>query len=299
MSDLFTAIDHTKEILQGRSFVTRTNPYPKYSKVYLRTNEFIASVLSKFDLSNYHRALTVLSSGDHVLNLIYKGINDIDSFDCNELTRYYALGLKIPMIKKFSYSQFLKALNIIKQSGEEIIFDTIPCMDEAYRRYWQEVLNFLTQNKESKLSNLFFYQEPFSCFPWYNNYLNSEKDYDLLKEKLASANISFTNCDVTELNAKFNLKYDIISLSNILAFFYTKYGELWDYSVYEEFEKSVMSMLSPQGIAYMFYAQGVSGGYPFFDNSLIYPSQLTSDNRREIIQINSIQQDATLVLKRE
>ena len=60
-------------------------PFTKYQKVYFSTNENINEYI-KFINQNSKDALTVLSSGDHVFNLIKEDILNIDTFDTNSLT---------------------------------------------------------------------------------------------------------------------------------------------------------------------------------------------------------------------
>ena len=73
--------------------------HTSYSKVYLWTNENIDAYLNIVDISSKENALSVLASGDQTFNLITKGIMNIDTFDTNKLTEYFALGLSFNALK--------------------------------------------------------------------------------------------------------------------------------------------------------------------------------------------------------
>lgn len=68
--------------------------FSEYHKSYYWTNENIKGYLDKVDFEGKDNALAVLASGDHIFNLVEKGISNIDTFDTNKLTEYYALGFK-------------------------------------------------------------------------------------------------------------------------------------------------------------------------------------------------------------
>ena len=109
-ADTLNAINGAKSILSKRFddyFTSDIIKHTKYSTLYFWTNENINAYLSLFPMEMYENALSVLSSGDHIFNLIQRGILDIDTFDSNLLTKYYALGLKKAMILKYSYKDFI------------------------------------------------------------------------------------------------------------------------------------------------------------------------------------------------
>ena len=86
-------------------------PFSRYQKFYYCTNENIKAYLDLVEFTNKERALSVMASGDHIYNLITKGILDIDTFDTNELTEFYALGLRRAIILKYNYQEYLNLMN--------------------------------------------------------------------------------------------------------------------------------------------------------------------------------------------
>ena len=162
------AIEKTKEYIKKQVKIDRVSlinePFSKYQKVYLSTNENIKEYLDLVSFKNKTNALTVLASGDHAFNLITKGILNIDTFDTNILTTYYVFGLKYAMILKYSYKEYLNILSILtnKQTNLElittIIKDLLPYMDLKYRNYWNEIIdyNYNIQKDKSNHINIIY-----------------------------------------------------------------------------------------------------------------------------------------------
>lgn len=83
-------LEKTKELIEN--YIKYHNAFS--NRVYSYTNENIKSYLNNFDFNGKSSALSVLSSGDQVFNLIHNGITNIDTFDSNYLTEFYSLGIK-------------------------------------------------------------------------------------------------------------------------------------------------------------------------------------------------------------
>ncbi len=84
------SLEGVKKIVSGET--SSGGFFGEYDKFYPYTNECISGYLRFVDFIKKNSALSVLSSGDHVFSLISHGINNVDTFDINRLTEYYALG---------------------------------------------------------------------------------------------------------------------------------------------------------------------------------------------------------------
>ena len=234
---------YTSECLEGFKYVADTRrtsfgEFVYYDKVYPFTNENIKAYLASFDFSDKKRALSVLSSGDHPFNLISKGITDVDTFDINRLTEYYALGLKRAMIMKYSYQEFIDICARLNRQMysrpeeyaiEDIVFDVYEDMDQKYRDFWIGALDYVysIKNKYQDPTPVIFHG---TCGPFtYNNdYLKDEESYNAFKEKLSRANITFNAMDIIDVPSFYkDKKYDIALLSNILDYASDEYGNKW------------------------------------------------------------------------
>ena len=121
--------------------------YSCYDYFYSFTNENINAYTELID-NNPQSALTVLASGDQPYNLITKGILDIDTFDINLMTEFYALGLKRAMILKYNHDEFINiVLKIMRyqftiEEEIEFIIDLLPYMDTEYRLFWKTIVDY-------------------------------------------------------------------------------------------------------------------------------------------------------------
>ena len=95
-----------RQVNAGKIYVFG-RPFSEWQKVYKETNENINGYMQQLDFKDKKKALSVLASGDHVFNLIYYDILNIDTFDTNRLTEYYALGLKRAALLAFTYEEYL------------------------------------------------------------------------------------------------------------------------------------------------------------------------------------------------
>jgi len=125
--------------------------FAEYQKVYAWTNEYIKGYLDLVSFTNKDSALAVMASGDHAFNLIEKGISNVDTFDTNRLTEFYALGLKRAMILKYDYKTFLEVTQRLYSDDitiaeiSEIVFGLLPFMDRKHAIYWRNIIDFNMQ----------------------------------------------------------------------------------------------------------------------------------------------------------
>lgn len=239
-------------------------PFSEFQKTYSWTNEFIPGYLDLVSFDNKSNALSVMASGDHAFNLITKGITDIDTFDTNRLTEYYALGFKRAMILKYSYQEFISKMIYINSEKatiddiSAIILELLPFMDSRHASYWKAVVDYNYKIQKEFGTNLNLFQmitldNNFSDITIYNNYLMSEIEYNLLRERLSKSNISFKCCNAYDLKDEFNGKYDFILLSNILDYFSKIFKLDWGYEQLQEYEKGLMGITQSDGVIFLKY----------------------------------------------
>jgi len=233
------AIDSIKKLItnHNNTIFFDGEAFSGYQKTYFTTNENIKAYLDLVNLDDYNNALTVLASGDQLFNLINKGILEVDTFDINKFTEYYVFGLRMAMIDKYNYKDYLKVFNKLldeKTSFEElndILYGLLPFMDMKYREFWKEILdyNYILQKDAKERLNitrmLFF---GFLDNNHFNNYLLNDEEYNKLKSNLNRAKISFSATNAVDLYKKNNKKYDLVLLSNILDYIYSHLGVNWD-----------------------------------------------------------------------
>lgn len=249
---IFNQVENDNVCVQGEAFTG-------FQKTYFTTNENINSYLNFVNLSNCNNALTVLASGDQLFNILNKGILDIDTFDINELTEYYVFGLRMAMIEKYNYKNYLKVYNLLLDNNtsfdtlNDILYGLLPYMDLKYKRFWKDVLDYnysLQKNKKNPLNiiRLLF----FGLFNnhKYNNYVLNKEEYDNLKRNLKIAKITYSNTNAVDLHKKCNKSYDLILLSNLLDYVYTYLGMNWDF---KKFINNLNKISSDKSIIFLHY----------------------------------------------
>lgn len=191
--------------------------FEEYSKIYSFTNEYLANMFLQMNLACKKNALTVLSSGDHAFNLIYMGIENIDTFDSNRLTEYYALGLKKTAIQCLNYNEFMKLFSgKIERKQIELLNYVIRNMEPEYRNYFEPLIAYFKKYSFDYVIHLFRSDTDISQKDIKNIYLRSDVNYHKMQKRLANATISFKHCDVLNIPKEFG-KYDLVELSNILG----------------------------------------------------------------------------------
>lgn len=262
-----TIINKTKELIRkqtelGTSATLGLN-FEECSKAYAFTNERLVDVLEFINFGDLKNALTVTSSGDHAFNLINKGIYNIDTFDVNLLSNYFALGLKRAMILKYSYQEFLEIIKIFKvkfysfDDVTQIIVDLLPYMDNEYRKFWGEIVAYYYNLQKEKHRcigfNLFQILLRFAKDPLlFNNYLKNEEEYNRLKQRISYANITFKQADAINLPEQFTDSYDIIMLSNIINHFKST-NPIKKEEGFNLYVDSLKNMLNENGIIFLNY----------------------------------------------
>lgn len=237
-------------------------PFSKYSKGYLWTNENIKEYINKKYISEYNSALSVTASGDHLFNLILNNVLNIDTFDTNTLTEYNVLGLKKALIEKFKYNDFLTICELIANNMltlEEttyLIKDLLPLMDKKYRKYWQNISEYnyqLQKNNDECLdlfAMLFININEKNNFIRRNSYLVGKDNYDKFKENMMRANINFYCTNAINILDTFpNQKYDVILLSNILDYITIN----WNYEQLRKFEDELLFITNNNGKIFLAY----------------------------------------------
>ena len=199
------------------SNISSTNTFHDHSVIYKSSNERLSNI-SKY-LKNNKKILTVISSGDQIINSILEGIVNIDAFDISTFPKYF-LFLKLAAIKRLNREEYI-----------DFFFET-PTTEEIYDDLYDVIRQDLSkENKE-------FWDSLFNYFDWYDIYNSTlfssefmskktiieenvylkEENYNKLKSMIDSVNINTYTGNILNLNNLYSKEYDIIYLSNIINY---------------------------------------------------------------------------------
>ncbi|MBQ3021317.1 MAG: DUF3419 family protein [Bacilli bacterium] len=198
-----------------------------FNWLYPFTTENIRDYYNILDF-NDKEVLTVIGSGDHIINAFLKGAKHVEGFDKNPLAKYYS-ELKIAGVKSLSREEFILFFykySLFKNKkhylNKDIYFNKIRNdLSIEYRKFWDYFFTNYT-HKEIYKSYLFTTDVlNIKTLIQINDYLN-ENNYYKAKEILKDKSIVYHDLDLAELD-KLDKNYDIIILSNIPAYLDTIY----------------------------------------------------------------------------
>lgn len=244
--DLEKALEVSKDIIYGIYFF---RGFKDYDSAYFATTECIKDYLDAHEFKK-NRALTVLSSGDQVFNLIAKGVYEIDAFDSNKLT-YFVYHLRKAMINTFSLQDF-KWANIIFTSICKDLSDHLDILEKVKNHlpgdvyeYYRKMLEFSKNNPMVNFESLYYNVNDIDFSR--NSYLASEETYKALQKSINNANVNITFANALTFYEELSKKYDIILLSNIADYFHYANPE-FKVKDFQEFITSYKKFLNLDGI---------------------------------------------------
>lgn len=210
-------------------------------KIYKGTNENINSGLYIQSLLNKEKILSVIGSGDQILNSIFLGCKKIDAFDISIFPKHY-LKFKMNAVKELNYREFLEFFHG-DNAFNQVLFDrVVSSLDDEEKTFWTS-LNQIMSSEQLYNSKLFVeYDQSIQDSIFRNPYLKSPNSYYYLREKLKSNRFSITcyDGDIFDLIDKLPGDYDLINLSNICMYadghFLTREIDyIYPYQKYKEF----------------------------------------------------------------
>ena len=212
-------INYLNRIMSLKNIVHLYDNY--FCWLYPFTNENINGYYSNMDF-NDKNVLTVVSSGDHIINAILMGASEVDAFDINPLAKYY-VELKIAAIKSLSFEEFLLFLynkstfKIPKYYLNKDIYKKIRNeLSGNYREFWDYVFETYTPKQ---LYKSFLFTDDFldlSSLLKANSYLKEENFYRL-KEILKYKKVTYYDISLIDIK-NIDKVFDLIILSNVPAF---------------------------------------------------------------------------------
>lgn len=300
---MIQAISETKKMIENHlnelNDFNVMSDFSKYSPAILFTNENIKGYLEYAKLSKNSDALTVLASGDQAFNLITKGVRNIDAFDINYLTEYFALGIKRAMILKYDYQDFLEItyklisgkMDLITLS--DFVVGLFSFMEKEHRDYWQAIIDFnfhkqryIPEANQLNLFNMICYKCWSSLLTSSNNYLENETKYNYLRNNIAKSNITFRYANAANLSKYFDKKYDVVLMSNIMDYLEQGWkSEPCNYIEIFEYSKRMKKLLKQNHQVFLAYI------FNYEENKFDYPGieKFNQKNNASIISFKSQQ----------
>ena len=196
-------------------------PFINTSSIYRFTNEDITAYFNHLEKKD--KVLTVIGSGNQILNGILAGTRNFDCFDISIFPEYY-LYLQIASILSLSKEDYLKYY--FSEDREELFGDDLyeqisPNLTGKYKEFWDTLYMF--DDGIDIYNSLLFRSD--SCMKNHviqlNPYLQDD-NYEKLRNILKTEPVTLNPTTTDIIKTKFPQEYDLINLSNILSYYFPK-----------------------------------------------------------------------------
>ena len=208
-------------------------------KVYAYTNELVDEAIDCLDLTG-KSVLTVGSSGDQLLTSILHGASHVTLADINPMAKYFT-ALKIAAIKNLDLSHFQLYFNFYNIFDHKLYAKVSHDLDEESRTFWDYLISNNAGNSETNcMFQYLSFQDSVNV-----RYINDEKKYNQLRQKLNEVTIDFATFDFNDFY-KLNRKYDVVLLSNI-------YDYIQSYRFVNGIKNIAKNILNDNGSIQLYY----------------------------------------------
>ena len=200
--------------------------------IYKSTNECISHIPYMDSLKNKDRILSVIGSGDQIINAILFGTNDIVGVDISTFPKYF-LPLKLAAIKVLEKNTYLEYFYGIKEMPfQDKYYEIIRKeLDEDIRIFWDFLYNY---NNNLYDTHLFYDFNIGVKTAVLNNPFLQDNYFNVLKRNIEKVKLELLKYDMFDANKLNKGYFDLIMLSNIINNASTFNGERLSISEYNE-----------------------------------------------------------------
>ena len=191
--------------------------FSERSKVYPFTTENLAGYMKDLNLAD-KKVLSIIGSGDHILNSFYYGASSVIGFDINSLASLFA-ELKFNALRKLDFGDFKKYF--FAENNKTMDFETYKAIRESLSESCSSFFDNLYKDydfrgidlRKGKLFNKRFDFDDLRIRS--NPYLFSRHNFEKTKSNIQDKNIPLINFNVRDLPSKLEDNFDIVLLSNL------------------------------------------------------------------------------------
>ena len=211
--------DVAQSIVRGNySNLNGKNTFHSESFIYKKTNEKLNEFIDL--LLNKDKVLSVIGSGDQILNTLLTKPSKIDAFDISAFPKFF-LKLKIASIKSLSRDEYIKFFfstteTFLDEYYDDLYFDKIrKKLDDESEDFWTYLFQY-NDWYDIYNSTLFSSESVFEEQAIIQNKYLDNNEYYKLRDILQNVQINYIESNLLDL--KINDTYDLIYLSNILEY---------------------------------------------------------------------------------
>ena len=254
------------KIISGKYKNKNINTFHNVSSIYRGTNECMCSLPYYETLKNNKNVLSVIASGDQIINSILLGTKNITGYDISIFPKYYLM-LKLAGLKVLSQKEFVSFF--LGRADRDLFnlstYKKIRCeLDDNSLFFWDSI--FYCYDREEICESTLFSKEFIDRgISEHNNpYLRGD-NYNKAKSNIRNLNIRFLEGNIFDLVKKDIGSFDFINLSNIIQYSNEYFGTKEKDTLlrYKEFLKSLP--LEDNGVA-LSYLFGISSFFKLNKN---------------------------------
>ncbi len=215
--DLEKDIETAKGLIEGTVFPPR-HVHCDISGIYRTTNEIVSAKEYQDAIRNRERILSVLASGDQIINSILLGSKDIEGFDISTFPKYYLM-LKLAALKALKLNEFM---DFFYDKGDKLfdkdMYGKIQSfLDEDNRKFWDSIISQYDAKRivKSPLFRQDIVDE--DLIRRFNPYMHDGK-YEIVKEKIGDITVKFHTGNILNLDTTGMKGFDLVNLSNIINY---------------------------------------------------------------------------------
>ena len=208
-----------QQIISLKETNLKDQMFHTHSPIYVKSNERIEAYTNYF--KDKENVLTVIASGDQILNMIYNDTKQIDAFDISTFPQYYMF-LKLSAVKGLSLKEYLDFFYKINKDSERYddlyYFKIRQYLSDYVKEFWDDLFNFFDW-KEINESTLFS-KETISLSDVINQniFLQDKTNYKSLQNKIDNVVINPSVINIINEYYSYNKPYDLVYLSNLIYY---------------------------------------------------------------------------------
>lgn len=234
-------IDLACKIINGK--INKSYKFSNVSPIYKTTNENISKDEYSNLLKNKDRVLSIIGSGDQILNSIFWGSKDIIGVDISRFPKYF-LSLKLSSIEVLEKKEYIKYFyGFLERPFQEKYYDKVrENLENNTKLFWDSLYNEYNYDKIYNSQLFYDYNLDYRRATQFNPFLQKD-NYNVLKEKINNIDLELFDYDMFKINEIDIGRFDLIILSNIMNYIHgennNKYSDVMELykEQYEDFEK--------------------------------------------------------------
>lgn len=221
----------------SREIAPTRHVFNDISGIYRMTNENVSSKEYISSIKNKERILSVIASGDQIINSILLGSIDIEGFDISRFPKYFLM-LKLAAIQELKKDEYLSFFigDIHNELFNYDVYSKIyKRLDKEYQEFWDSLFDYF-DSIELIESMLFRTNIENKNLMIHNNLYLQDDNYEIIKRKIDNIDIKFYEGNIFELINSNMKPFDLVNLSNIINYYKV---DNRDYKEYKSFIENI------------------------------------------------------------